>query len=246
MPRGGQAPTLRGVSPKHIYEALLTGPQSMPTFSNGNLTPDQKRDVIAYLQDTEETPGYGGFGSAALGPVSEGLFAWLIGIGVPVAFAIWIAAHTTRTSRPSPARRVWPPRRRGRARERRAPAREARGGAPQHVDSTHGGTHGELQEPLPNPGLTPHTWRRTDVDPAEEKRAQRQVSALFALSALCTVGFVVAYFALSAGDNWDTVGGLGAQNVALGLTLGGALLLIGVGVIQWARKLPADAEIVDR
>ncbi len=102
MPRGGQAPTLRGVSPKHIYEALLTGPQSMPTFSNGNLTPDQKRDVIAYLQDTEETPGYGGFGLGGLGPVSEGLFAWLVGIGVPIAFAIWIAAHTTRTSRSKP------------------------------------------------------------------------------------------------------------------------------------------------
>ncbi len=118
-------------------------------------------------------------------------------------------------------------------------------GHPEHVDSTLGGTHGELEEPLANPGLTPHTWRPTDVDPAQEKRAERQISTMFALSALCTVGFVVAYFALKAGDNWDTVGGLGAQNVALGLTLGGALLLIGVGVIQWARKLMADAEIVE-
>ena len=34
--------------------------------------------------------------------MSEGLFAWLVGIGVPVGFAIWIAAHTTRTSRSKP------------------------------------------------------------------------------------------------------------------------------------------------
>ncbi len=103
MPRGGYAPTLRGVSSKHIYEALLTGPQAMPSFSNGALTPDEKRDVIAYLKETDETPGYGGFGLGALGPVSEGVFAWLVGIGALVGFAIWIAAHTTRSNKQKPA-----------------------------------------------------------------------------------------------------------------------------------------------
>ncbi|WP_127480360.1 c-type cytochrome [Nocardioides pantholopis] len=99
MPRGGYAPTIRGVDPKHIYEAMLTGPQNMPTFSNGNLTPDEKRDVIAYLESTDEEPSYGGFGLGGLGPVSEGMFAWLLGLGSLVAFAIWIAAHTTRTTK---------------------------------------------------------------------------------------------------------------------------------------------------
>jgi ubiquinol-cytochrome c reductase cytochrome c subunit len=101
MPRGGFAPTLRGVEPRHIYEALLTGPQSMPSFSDGNLTPDEKRDVIAYLEETESKPGYSGFSLGSLGPVSEGMFAWLF-IGVLVAFAVWIAAHTTRSSRGKP------------------------------------------------------------------------------------------------------------------------------------------------
>lgn len=102
MPRGGFAPTIRGVDSKYIYEALLTGPQSMPSFSDGNLTPESKRDVIAYLKATEETPGYGGSGLGNLGPVSEGLFAWLVGIGGLVGFAIWIAAHTTRSSKSKP------------------------------------------------------------------------------------------------------------------------------------------------
>ncbi|WP_246081808.1 c-type cytochrome [Nocardioides litoris] len=102
MPRGGYAPTLRGVEPKYIYEALLTGPQQMPTFSDGNLTPDEKRDVIAYLEDTGAKPAYSGFGLGNLGPVSEGLFAWIVGIGLLVGFAIWIAAHTTRSSRQKP------------------------------------------------------------------------------------------------------------------------------------------------
>ena len=94
MPRGGYAPTLHGVEPKYIYEAMLTGPQTMPTFSNGNLSPEEKRDVIAYLGSLEETPEYGGFGLGGLGPVSEGLFAWVLGIGGLVGFAVWIAAHT--------------------------------------------------------------------------------------------------------------------------------------------------------
>ena len=99
MPRGGYAPKIRGVDPKHIYEAMLTGPQAMDTFSNGNLSPEEKRDVIAYLGSLNEAPGYGGFGLGGLGPVSEGLFAWLVGLGALVGFAVWIAAHTTRSNK---------------------------------------------------------------------------------------------------------------------------------------------------
>lgn len=99
MPRGGYAPKIRGVEPRYIYEALLTGPQAMPNFSNGNLTPEEKRDVIAYLGSLEEMPDHGGFGLGGLGPVVEGAVAWLIGIGLCVTAAIWIAAHTTRSNK---------------------------------------------------------------------------------------------------------------------------------------------------
>ena len=99
MPRGGYAPKIRGVEPKYIYEALLTGPQNMPNFGNGNLSPDEKRDVIAYLGSLNDMPSYGGFGLGGLGPVPEGLAAWIGGIGLCVGAAVWIAAHTTRTSK---------------------------------------------------------------------------------------------------------------------------------------------------
>jgi len=99
MPRGGYAPKIRGVEPKYIYEALLTGPQTMPTFSNGNLTPDEKRDIIAYLGSLDEAAAIGGFTMGGLGPVAEGLFAWVVGIGALVGFAVWIAAHTTRSNK---------------------------------------------------------------------------------------------------------------------------------------------------
>jgi ubiquinol-cytochrome c reductase cytochrome c subunit len=98
MPRGGYAPKIRGVDPKHIYEAMLTGPQSMDTFSDGNIPPEDKKAVIAYLETLDESPSYGGFTFGGLGPVSEGITAWAI-LGVLVGFAVWIAAHTTRSSK---------------------------------------------------------------------------------------------------------------------------------------------------
>ena len=58
-----------------------------------------------------------------------------------------------------------------------------------------------------NPGLPEHHWRPTDVDPKAEKRAERQVATLFGLSAVCTVLFVVSYFAVDADD---TIAGVGA------------------------------------
>lgn len=99
MPRGGYAPKIRGVEPRYVYEALLTGPQNMPNFSNGNLTPEEKRDVIAYLDSIDEMPNYGGFTLGGLGPVPEGMAAWLLGIGLCVGAAVWIAAHTTRSNK---------------------------------------------------------------------------------------------------------------------------------------------------
>lgn len=99
MPRGGYAPKIRGVEPRYIYEAMLTGPQSMDTFSDGNIPPEDKKAVIAYLQSLEDSPSYGGFTFGGLGPVSEGISAWIIGMGALVGFAVWIAAHSTRTTK---------------------------------------------------------------------------------------------------------------------------------------------------
>lgn len=99
LPGGKYAPTLIGVDPKYVYEALITGPQQMPVFSDEVLTPEEKRDIIAYVQSIEESPKYGGFSMGGLGPVSEGMFAWIVGIGSLVGFAIWIASHTARASR---------------------------------------------------------------------------------------------------------------------------------------------------
>jgi ubiquinol-cytochrome c reductase iron-sulfur subunit len=100
-------------------------------------------------------------------------------------------------------------------------------------------------EPIDNPGLPAHQPRPTDVDKDAERRAERQVATLFGLAALMSVLFVVAYFAFEVGEEPDLFLGIGASNLTLGLTLGLALTFIGVGAIQWARKLMSDVEIVE-
>jgi len=100
-----------------------------------------------------------------------------------------------------------------------------------------------VAEPIADPGHAPHVWRPTDLDPKAEKRAERQVAGFFIASIVFAILFVVSYFTFEIGEEWDTILGMGASTVSLGVTLGLALLLIGVGIIQWARKLMGDQEI---
>jgi ubiquinol-cytochrome c reductase cytochrome c subunit len=99
LPGGKYAPELDGVTDKHIYEAMLTGPQQMPVFSDGVLKPEEKRDIIAYVRSLQDAPKYGGATLGSLGPVSEGLAGWLVGIGALVGFAVWIASHSVRSKK---------------------------------------------------------------------------------------------------------------------------------------------------
>jgi len=94
LTEGKYAPTLKGVAAVHVYEAMLTGPQNMPVFNNLNLTPSQKKDIIAYLAYNEANPSPGGLELGSLGPVSEGLFLWIFGLGSIVALTVWITAKS--------------------------------------------------------------------------------------------------------------------------------------------------------
>ena len=94
LTEGKYAPPLTGVTPAHIYEAMLTGPQNMPVFNDDNITPEEKANVIAYLKYLETTPSVGGASLGSIGPVSEGLFAWIAAIGLIVGITIWLTAKS--------------------------------------------------------------------------------------------------------------------------------------------------------
>ncbi|MFC8783071.1 c-type cytochrome [Streptomyces nigra] len=98
LTKGKYAPSLEGVEPKHIYEAMQTGPQNMPSFPDTVMSEQNKKDIIAYLHavNSDETENPGGLELGGLGPVSEGLFAWIFGLGALIAIAIWVAARTAK------------------------------------------------------------------------------------------------------------------------------------------------------
>ena len=94
LSEGKFAPALWDSSPTVIYEAMVSGPQAMPVFNDANLTPDEKRDVIAYIvAQRDGSPGGAELGS--LGPVTEGLWAWIIGIGLLIGCSVWIGAKSS-------------------------------------------------------------------------------------------------------------------------------------------------------
>ena len=98
---GKYAPCLhRGRPASTSIEAMLTGPQQMPKFSNAVLKPQEKREIIAYLQHAEEPArATADRSSAASGPVTEGLWGWVLGIGVLVLATVWISNNGARAKK---------------------------------------------------------------------------------------------------------------------------------------------------
>ncbi|MDQ8701438.1 c-type cytochrome [Streptomyces sp. LHD-70] len=101
LTHGKFAPTLEDVSPKHIYEAMQTGPQNMPSFPDTTMPEKEKKDIIAYIDavNSDKTASPGGLKLGGLGPVSEGLFAWIFGLGTLIAVAVWVAARTAKAKK---------------------------------------------------------------------------------------------------------------------------------------------------
>jgi len=90
---GKFAPSLQNATPSQLYTAMLSGPQNMPKFSDRQLTPQEKKDIIAYVssvQNGNNDPGGNGLGG--LGPISEGFIAWVVGIAALVGITLWIGA----------------------------------------------------------------------------------------------------------------------------------------------------------
>ena len=89
---GKDAPGLTQATPTQIYTAMLTGPEAMPVFSDGAISPQAKRDIIAYITQTRTEPNPGGFSLGRTGPITEGLVIFLGGIGFLVLVSMWLTA----------------------------------------------------------------------------------------------------------------------------------------------------------
>ncbi len=91
---GKIAPGLSQATDTEIYTAMLSGPENMPVFSNNQITPEQKQEIISYIQYLKASKDPGGAGLDRIGPVSEGLLVWTAGLGVLVIAILWIGAKS--------------------------------------------------------------------------------------------------------------------------------------------------------
>lgn len=94
LTEGKWAPHLNDIDPVHVYAAMVTGPQNMPVFSDLYISAEEKNDIIAYLKFLDDNPSVGGFDLGSLGPVSEGLFVWIVALGGLVAITVWLSAKS--------------------------------------------------------------------------------------------------------------------------------------------------------
>ena len=69
---------------------MVTGPQSMPVFSDKTITPAEKLSVIKWIKAAEAEPNLGGATMGRIGPVTEGLVAWILGLGLLIGIAVWL------------------------------------------------------------------------------------------------------------------------------------------------------------
>lgn len=91
---GKFAPPLDAPNEQQIYAAMLTGPQNMPKFSDSQLSPEAKKDIIAYIKTATETNSQGGYDLGGFGPVSEGAAMAFVGIVALLGLAMWIGSRT--------------------------------------------------------------------------------------------------------------------------------------------------------
>jgi ubiquinol-cytochrome c reductase cytochrome c subunit len=89
---GKAAPGLYSATDKQIYAAMLSGPESMPVFSDNQLTPQEKQEIVNYIQTLKASKDPGGNGIGRLGPVSEAIVIWVAGVGALTIAILWIGA----------------------------------------------------------------------------------------------------------------------------------------------------------
>jgi len=91
LSKGKYAPSLMSATPTQIYEAMITGPQSMPVFGDKVISPTDKLSMIKWLKAAQNEPSLGGASLGRIGPVTEGLLIWTLGIGLLIGIAVWLA-----------------------------------------------------------------------------------------------------------------------------------------------------------
>jgi ubiquinol-cytochrome c reductase cytochrome c subunit len=87
---GARVPPLENVTPRQIAEAVRIGPYLMPAFSERAIPTRQLDSIIRYVEYARHPDNRGGWSLGEIGPVPEGIVAWLAAAVVLVGVCVVI------------------------------------------------------------------------------------------------------------------------------------------------------------
>ncbi|WP_148086516.1 c-type cytochrome [Micromonospora sp. HM5-17] len=97
LTNGLVAPSLDRSTPVQVAEAIRVGPGLMPAFPESILSPAQVDAVASYVQHLRgDRLDRGGASLGRLGPMTEGLVAWVVGLALLVGVARWLGSRAGR------------------------------------------------------------------------------------------------------------------------------------------------------
>jgi len=90
------APSLHQATPVQVAEAVRLGPYLMPRFPTSQISDAQLDSIIAYVEWAKHPDDRGGWSIGRIGPVPEGLVAWLIAAAALVGCCLGIGRRFQR------------------------------------------------------------------------------------------------------------------------------------------------------
>lgn len=94
-----RAPSLADATPTVVGEAIVVGPGAMPVFAS--LTDQEINDIAAYVEVLQDDGAAGIRSLGGVGPVAEGLAAWILGLAPLIALTRWMGRGRTNEVAPA-------------------------------------------------------------------------------------------------------------------------------------------------
>lgn len=92
---GAFAPDLGEATPTEVGEAVRMGPYVMPAFGHRQIDEQELNSIARYVELTKAPVNEGGWGIGNLGPVPEGMVAWLLALAALLLVARLIGIRGT-------------------------------------------------------------------------------------------------------------------------------------------------------
>ena len=91
--QGSYAPAVTRATNLQVAQAARIGPGGMPEFGEGVLDDHELAAVVRYVDHLRNPPDPGGLPLGRIGPVTEGMVAWLVGMVLLLVAARWIGTR---------------------------------------------------------------------------------------------------------------------------------------------------------